>query len=152
MNLYISNLSYNISDADLRQLFADYGEITSAKVIMDRETGRSRGFGFVELSDDELAKKAIEELNQASYDGKVINITEARPREDRGDRGGRFNNNRGGGYGSNRGGGYGSNRGGGYGSNRDGGRYEFYLDKKERAIRDGRSFLFPAHRLVHGLS
>ena len=123
MNLYILNLSYNISDEDLRQLFADYGEITSAKVIMDRETGRSRGFGFVELSDDELAKKAIEELNQASYDGKVINITEARPREDRGDRGGRFNNNRGGGYGSNRGGGYGSNRGGGYGSNRDGGRY-----------------------------
>ena len=123
MNLYISNLSYNISDEDLRQLFADYGEITSAKVIMDRETGRSRGFGFVELSDDELAKKAIEELNQASYDGKVINITEARPREDRGDRGGRFNNNRGGGYGSNRGGGYGSNRGGGYGFNRDGGRY-----------------------------
>ena len=123
MNLYISNLSYNISDEDLRQLFADYGEITSAKVIMDRETGRSRGFGFVELSDDELAKKAIEELTQASYDGKVINITEARPREDRGDRGGRFNNNRGGGYGSNRGGGYGSNRGGGYGSNRDGGRY-----------------------------
>ena len=123
MNLYISNLSYNISDEDLRQLFADYGEITSAKVIMDRETGRSRGFGFVELSDDELAKKAIEELNQASYDGKDINITEARPREDRGDRGGRFNNNRGGGYGSNRGGGYGSNRGGGYGSNRDGGRY-----------------------------
>lgn len=123
MNLYISNLSYNISDEDLRQLFADYGEITSAKVIMDRETGRSRGFGFVELSDDELAKKAIKELNQASYDGKVINITEARPREDRGDRGGRFNNNRGGGYGSNRGGGYGSNRGGGYGSNRDGGRY-----------------------------
>ena len=123
MNLYISNLSYNISDEDLRLLFADYGEITSAKVIMDRETGRSRGFGFVELSDDELAKKALEELNQASYDGKVINITEARPREDRGDRGGRFNNNRGGGYGSNRGGGYGSNRGGGYGSNRDGGRY-----------------------------
>ena len=123
MNLYISNLSYNISDEDLRLLFADYGEITSAKVIMYRETGRSRGFGFVELSDDELAKKAIEELNQASYDGKVINITEARPREDRGDRGGRFNNNRGGGYGSNRGGGYGSNRGGGYGSNRDGGRY-----------------------------
>ena len=123
MNLYISNLSYNISDEDLRLLFADYGEITSAKVIMDRETGRSRGFGFVALSDDELAKKAIEELNQASYDGKVINITEARPREDRGDRGRRFNNNRGGGYGSNRGGGYGSNRGGGYGSNRDGGRY-----------------------------
>ena len=112
MKLYISNLSYYISDADFRQLFSYYGE-----------SGRSSGVGFVELSDDELAKKAIEELNQASYDGKVINITEARPREDRGDRGGRFNNNRGGGYGSNRGGGYGSNRGGGYGSNRDGGRY-----------------------------
>ncbi|MCL3853055.1 MULTISPECIES: RNA-binding protein [Parabacteroides] len=122
MNLYISNLSYNITDADLRELFADYGEITSAKVITDRETGRSRGFGFVELSDDELAKKAIEELNQASYDEKIINVTEARPREERSDRGG----NRGGGYGSNRGGGgYGSNRGGGggYGSNRGGGRY-----------------------------
>ena len=123
MNLYISNLSYNISDEDLRLLFADYGEITSAKVIMDRETGRSRGFGFVELSDDELAKKAIEELNQASYDGKVINITEAIPIEETRDTVVRFNNNRGGGYGSNRGGGYGSNRGGGYGSNRDGGRY-----------------------------
>ena len=123
MNIYISNLSYDVNDSDLRELFEEYGEVSSAKVIMDRETGRSRGFGFVELSDDELAKKAIEELNQASYDGKVINITEARPREDRGDRGGRFNNNRGGGYGSNRGGGYGSNRGGGYGSNRDGGRY-----------------------------
>ena len=72
MNLYISNLSYNISDEDLRLLFADYGEITSAKVIMDRETGRSRGFGFVELSDDELAKKAIEELNQAEV---VVSIT-----------------------------------------------------------------------------
>lgn len=108
MNLYISNLSYNITDADLKELFAEYGEIVSAKVIMDRETGRSRGFGFVELSDDELAKKAIEELNQASYDEKIINVTEARPREARGDRGGRsFGNNRGGGYG-------GSNRGGRY--------------------------------------
>ena len=118
MNLYISNLSYNITDADLKELFAEYGEIVSAKVIMDRETGRSRGFGFVELSDDELAKKAIEELNQASYDEKIINVTEARPREDRGDRGGHsFGNNRGGGYG-------GGNRGGGYGGgNRGGGRY-----------------------------
>ena len=118
MNLYISNLSYNITDADLKELFAEYGEIVSAKVIMDKETGRSRGFGFVELSDDELAKKAIEELNQASYDEKIINVTEARPREDRGDRGGRsFGNNRGGGYG-------GGNRGGGYGGgNRGGGRY-----------------------------
>lgn len=122
MNLYISNLSYNITDADLRDLFAEYGDIVSAKVITDRETGRSRGFGFVELSDDELAKKAIEELNQASYDEKVINVTEARPREDRGNSGGgggrRFDNNRGGGYGG------GNRGGGGYGGgNRGGGRY-----------------------------
>lgn len=118
MNLYISNLSYNVTDADLNKLFADYGEILSARVITDRETGRSRGFGFVELKDDDLAKKAIEELNQATYDEKVINVTEARPREDRG-------GNRGGGFGGNRGGGYGGgNRGGGYGGgNRGGGGY-----------------------------
>ena len=118
MNLYISNLSYNVTDADLNELFADYGEILSARVITDRETGRSRGFGFVELKDDDLAKKAIEELNQATYDEKVINVTEARTREDRG-------GNRGGGFGGNRGGGYGGgNRGGGYGGgNRGGGGY-----------------------------
>ena len=123
MNLYISNLSYSVTDADWRVLFADYGEILSAKVITDRETGRSRGFGFVELQDDELAKKAIEELNQATYEEKVINISEARPREDRGgNRGGGFGGGRGGnrgGYGDNRGG-YGGNRGG-YGDNRRGG-------------------------------
>ena len=126
MNLYISNLSYNVTDADLNELFADYGEILSARVITDRETGRSRGFGFVELKDDDLAKKAIEELNQATYDEKVINVTEARPREDRGgSRGGFGGGNRGGGFGGNRGGGYGGgNRGGGYGGgNRGGGGY-----------------------------
>ena len=117
MNLYISNLSYNVTDADLNELFADYGEILSARVITDRETGRSRGFGFVELKDDDLAKKAIEELNQATYDEKVINVTEARQREDRG-------GNRGGGFGGNRGGYGGGNRGGGYGGgNRGGGGY-----------------------------
>ena len=117
MNLYISNLSYNVTDADLNELFADYGEILSARVITDRETGRSRGFGFVELKDDDLAKKAIEELNQATYDEKVINVTEAR--------GGGFGGNRGGGYGGgNRGGGYGGgNRGGGGYGNGGGRRY-----------------------------
>lgn len=125
MNLYISNLSYAVTDADLSQLFADYGEIVSAKVIMDRETGRSRGFGFVELKDEELAKKAIEELNQASYDDKVISVAEARPREERSDRGGHSGGGSRGGYGSNRGGGGGygggsNSRGGGsgYGSDR----------------------------------
>lgn len=93
MNIYISNLSYGISDADLKDLFAEYGEISSAKVIMDRETGRSRGFGFVEMPDDTLAQKAINELNEAEYDGKVIRVTVAKPRTDRPNNGG----NRGGG-------------------------------------------------------
>ena len=82
MNIFISNLSYAVTDADLNDLFGNYGEASSAKVIKDRETGKSRGFGFVEMSDEE-GKKAIEELHQAEYDGKVINVSEARPREDR---------------------------------------------------------------------
>ncbi|KIO46278.1 MULTISPECIES: RNA recognition motif domain-containing protein [Porphyromonadaceae] len=108
MNIYISNLSYSIDDADLRELFADYGEIVSAKVIMDRESGRSRGFGFVELADDTLGQKAIDELNQAEYDGKVINVNVAKPRTDKpnfGNRGGNrggFNRERRGGYNSER--------------------------------------------------
>ncbi|MDR1414562.1 MAG: RNA-binding protein [Odoribacteraceae bacterium] len=107
MNIYISNLSYGIGDADLRELFAEYGEIISAKVILDRETGRSRGFGFVELSNEELGQKAIDELNGAEYDGKVINVNVAKPRVDKpagsrggngGHRGGGFNRERRGGY------------------------------------------------------
>lgn len=80
MNIFISNLSYAVKDADLRELFEEYGEVSSARVIMDRMTGRSRGFGFVEMG-DESAQKAIEELNHAEYDGKVINVSEAKPRE-----------------------------------------------------------------------
>ncbi|MGL4993257.1 MAG: RNA recognition motif domain-containing protein, partial [Bacteroidales bacterium] len=78
-----SNLSYRIDDNDLKTLFAEYGEISSARVMTDRETGRSRGFGFVEMVDEEAAQKAIAELNQAEYDGRVINVNEARPREER---------------------------------------------------------------------
>ena len=63
MNIYISNLSYAINDSDLKELFSEYGEISSAKVIIDRETGRSRGFGFVEMADDTQGQKAIDELN-----------------------------------------------------------------------------------------
>lgn len=105
MNIYISNLSYGINDADLRDLFIEYGEVSSAKVIMDRETGRSRGFGFVEMPNDAEGQKAIDELNGAEYDGKTISVNIAKPREERP----RFGNNRGGG--DNRG-------GGGYGSRR----------------------------------
>lgn len=80
MNIYISNLSFNVDDNDLQQLFSEYGVVSSAKVIMDRETQHSRGFGFIEMPDDAAAQKAIEELNQAEYDGKVISVSEARPR------------------------------------------------------------------------
>ena len=83
MNIYVSNLSFNVQDEDLREFFTSYGEVSSAKVIMDKETGRSRGFGFVEMSDDEAAKKAISELDGASVEGRNIRVNEAKPREDR---------------------------------------------------------------------
>ena len=86
MNIYISNLSYRVEDSDLRQLFENYGEVTSAKVVVDRMTGRSKGFGFVEMADDEASQKAIEELNKAEYDGRVIVVSEARAREERPER------------------------------------------------------------------
>ncbi|MDR1273781.1 MAG: RNA-binding protein [Odoribacteraceae bacterium] len=110
MNIYISNLSYGINDADLRELFAGYGEIISAKVILDRDTGRSRGFGFVELTDEELGQKAIDELNGAEYDGKVINVNVAKPRVDKPAGGNRGGGNRGGGFNRERRGGYNSER------------------------------------------
>jgi RNA recognition motif-containing protein len=83
MNIYVSNLSFDVQDQDLREFFTPYGEVTSAKIINDRESGRSRGFGFVEMSDDEAAKKAIAELNDSSVDGRNIKVMEARPKEDR---------------------------------------------------------------------
>lgn len=126
MNIYISNLSFDVNDSDLRELFEEYGAVSSAKVITDKFSGKSRGFGFVEMNSEEEGQKAIEELNQAEYDGKVINVSVAKPREDRPDRkrsfgGGGGGGNRGGGgggFGGNRGGGGG---GGGFGGNRGGG-------------------------------
>jgi len=83
MNIYVSNLSFNVQDEDLQSYFADYGEVTSAKVINDKETGRSRGFGFVEMTDEAAAKKAIAELDGATVDGRAIKVSEAKPREQR---------------------------------------------------------------------
>jgi RNA recognition motif-containing protein len=83
MNIYVSNLSFDVQDQDLREFFTPYGEVTSAKIITDRETGRSRGFGFVEMSDDEASRKAIAELNDSSVDGRNIKVMEARPKEER---------------------------------------------------------------------
>ena len=111
MNIYISGLSYNTTEADLNDLFSEYGEISSAKVIMDRETGRSRGFAFVEMPDDAAAQKAIDELNGAEFDHKTIAVNVARPREERPRNGGGGGYNRGGG--DRRGG-----NGGGYNSRR----------------------------------
>jgi RNA recognition motif-containing protein len=90
MNIYVSNLGFNVKDEDLRGFFAPYGEVTSAKVITDRTTGQSRGFGFVEMSDDAAAKTAISELYNGDVDGSTIKVVEARPKGDTGG-GGRSN-------------------------------------------------------------
>ena len=84
MNIYVSNLSFAVQDDDLRGYFAEYGEVTSAKVIMDKYTNRSKGFGFVEMSDDVAAQKAITELDGATVDGRAIKVSIARPKEERG--------------------------------------------------------------------
>jgi RNA recognition motif-containing protein len=102
MNIYVSNLGFNVRDEDLKEFFAPYGDVTSAKVINDKFTGQSRGFGFVEMSDDTAAKKAIAELDQAVVEGRTIKVTEAKPREERPARGGGnspFRDNNGGGGG-----------------------------------------------------
>lgn len=83
MNIYVGNLPYDATDADLRTLFANYGTITSASVITDRDTGRSRGFGFVELSDEALAGKAVTELDGYDWDGRRLTVNKARPRPSR---------------------------------------------------------------------
>jgi RNA recognition motif-containing protein len=100
--LYVGNLGYGVSSSDLQQLFAGFGTVSSAEVIADRDTGRSKGFGFVEMGSDQEAQAAIQGLNGQEHDGRAMTVNEARPREERsgGGRGGR------GGYGGGRGGRY----------------------------------------------
>ena len=119
MKLYVGNLSFQTTSEDLQQLFAQAGTVESASVVEDRDTGRSRGFGFVEMATKEEGEKAIEQFNGTDLAGRNLTVNEARPREDRGGRGG-GGGGRGGGYGGNRGGGGG--RGGGYGGGGGGGR------------------------------
>ncbi len=89
MNIFVARLNYDTLEDTLRSAFEAYGEVTSAKIIIDRDTGRSKGFGFVEMSDDEAATKAIQELNDSDLDGRTIVVKKAEPRENRGgDRGG----------------------------------------------------------------
>ena len=86
--LYVGNLSYDVTDSALEQMFAAHGTVQSAQVILDRDTGRSKGFGFVEMDSGEQAQAAITALNGREVDGRALTVNEARPREDRGDLGG----------------------------------------------------------------
>ncbi|MGK2862531.1 MAG: RNA recognition motif domain-containing protein [Chitinophagaceae bacterium] len=83
MNIYVSNLSFAVQDEDLKEFFAEYGEVSSAKVIMDKYTNRSKGFGFVEMPDDAAAQKAIAELDGGMVEGRAIKVMVAKPREER---------------------------------------------------------------------
>ena len=109
MKLYVGNLAFQTSSSDLQQLFGQAGTVESASVIEDRDTGRSRGFGFVEMSSKEEGEAAISQFNGKEFNGRNLTVNEARPREDRGNRGGGGGGGRGG-YGG--GGGRGGNRGG----------------------------------------
>jgi RNA recognition motif-containing protein len=103
--LYCGNLNFNVSSSDLEQLFTEFGTVESAQVITDRDTGRSKGFGFVEMSSDEEAQAAIAGLNEKEHEGRPLTVNEARPREDRGGGGRRGGGGYGGGGGGRRGGG-----------------------------------------------
>jgi len=115
--LYVGNLAYSVRDESLHQAFSQFGSVTSAKVMMDRDTGRSKGFGFVEMGSDAEAQSAINGMNGQALEGRAIVVNEARPREDRP---GGFGGRGGGGYGGG-GGGYGGGGGGGYGGGGGGG-------------------------------
>ena len=88
MNIYVGNLSFDATEADIESAFGQYGEVKSVNIIKDRETGRSRGFGFVEMHDSQAGQQAIEGLNLQEIAGRAVTVNEARPREDRGGRGG----------------------------------------------------------------
>src|SRR4051812_35785611 len=117
--IYVGNLSYNVTSSDLEQLFTAHGQVQSAEVISDRATGRSKGFGFVEMSSDEEAQAAITALNGTEHDGRNLTVNEAKPKEDR-PRGGGGGGDGGGGGGGGRGCG-GGGGGGGYGGGGGGG-------------------------------
>lgn len=102
MKLYVGNLSYNVTNQSLEALFAQFGAVKSAEVVQDRDTGRSRGFGFVEMVDANAAREAINALNDQDHDGRPLTVNEARPREERGRGGGGGGGGGRGGYGGGR--------------------------------------------------
>jgi RNA recognition motif-containing protein len=114
--LYCGNLSFQVDSSGLEELFSQYGQVQSAQVVMDRDTGRSKGFGFVEMSTDSESQAAIDGLHETEYGGRNLTVNEARPREERGGGGGYRS---GGGYGGGGGGGGGGYHGGGRSSGRD---------------------------------
>jgi RNA recognition motif-containing protein len=121
--LYVGNLAYGVKDSDLEDLFAAHGTVDSAQVIMDRDTGRSKGFGFVEMSSDQEAQAAISALNGKDNGGRALTVNEAKPKESRsGGGGGGGGKSGGGGYGGGGGGGYGGGGGGRGGGGGGGGR------------------------------
>lgn len=89
MNIYVGNLSYKVSDQELKEVFEEFGDVVSAKVIKDRETGRSKGFGFIEMGDDEKAQIAINEIDGTDINGRTVKVNKARPKETAGSRSGR---------------------------------------------------------------
>ena len=119
--LYVGNLPYSVRDEDLQQAFGEFGAITSAKVMMERDTGRSKGFGFVEMGSDAEAQAAINGMNGQPLGGRSVVVNEARPMEARPPRSGGFGGGGGGGYGGGGGGGGRSGGGGGYGGGGSGG-------------------------------
>ncbi len=120
--LYVGNLAYSVRDEDLQQAFAQFGSVTSAKVMMDRDTGRSKGFGFVEMGSDAEAQAGINGMNGQALDGRALVVNEARPREERPGGFGGGGGSRSGGGGGFGGGGGRSGGGGGYGGGGGGGR------------------------------
>ena len=114
MDIYVGNLSYSVQDDDMNSLFAEYGEVESARVLLDRDTGRSRGFGFVKMPNREEAERAIEALNESDFQGRPLRVREAEERKPRsgGGGGGGFQRGGGGGGGFQRGGGRGGFGGG----------------------------------------
>jgi RNA recognition motif-containing protein len=128
MNIYVGNLSWGLKDQDLANLFAPFGEVTSAKIVTDKFTQRSKGFGFVEMANDEEAQAAIAQLNGSEVEGRNLVVNESRPKQEGGGGGGGGFKKRnfgggggGGGYNKGGGGGGGYNKGGGGGYNRGGG-------------------------------
>ena len=100
MNIYVGNLGYDVSESDLREAFEQYGKVMEVNLIMDKRTGKTKGFGFIEMPEKEEAQKAITEMNEMEFKGRVIKVNEAKPKTDRGSGG---NKGGGGGYSGNRG-------------------------------------------------